>query len=123
MCAWLSLFRISRLLSQKGFGPCYSAIAALPKPVESSAGADRVDAAVQTFLKAETVFWLKGAPNDCLARSMALYRFLLSVGVRAQHRMGVRQAPFFAHSWVEYRGMPLLETAEVTSQFYVISEL
>lgn len=121
--AWLSLFKITRLLARKGFGQCYSAIAALPKPAAYSASADRVSSAVETFLKAENVFWLKDAPNDCLARSMALYRFLLSLGFGAAHRIGVRQSPFFAHAWVESGGQPLLETAEVTGQFRVISEL
>ena len=42
-------------------------------------------------------------------RSLALYRFLRSAHVPAQHVIGVRRFPFTAHAWVECGGAALFE--------------
>jgi hypothetical protein len=121
--AWLSLRATNRSLARSGFGPTYAALAALPRPPSDAAAPAAVAPALRAFLRAEAVCWSRRAPNDCLARSLALYRFLVNRGLAATHRIGVRHAPFLAHAWVEHDGRPLLETSAVTTQFAVIAEL
>lgn len=121
--AWWSLFHTSRGLTTEGFGSVYARMSALAKPKGDSATAGRVEATVRVFLRAENLFWSRRAPADCLMRSLALYRFLLSRGIAARHRIGVRQGPFLAHAWVECDDRPLLEDEGLTSGFTAIAEL
>jgi hypothetical protein len=94
-----------RALARDGFKATYERYARLP------AGPEHVglDAALAAFGRAEHFFLMRRAPDDCLARSLALYRFLRSAGVAAEHVIGVRRFPFGAHAWVECDGAPLLD--------------
>jgi len=121
--AWIALLRTRRMLARNGFGRAYSSLAALGKPPGQSAEAVDLAAAMRAFTRAENLFWLARAPNDCLPRSMALYAFLLSEGIAASHVIGVRSAPFAAHAWVRAGGRPMLESEEWAAQFHVIAEL
>jgi hypothetical protein len=61
---------------------------------------------VRSFLAAENIafFIIRRAPNDCLARSLALFRYLRWRGIPATHIIGIRRVPFAAHAWVEVLG-------------------
>jgi hypothetical protein len=60
---------------------------------------------VRSFLAAENIaFFIRRAPNDCLARSLALFRYLRWRGIPATHIIGIRRVPFAAHAWVEVLG-------------------
>ena len=62
------------------------------------------------FGRAENFFVVRRAPDDCLVRSLSLYRFLREAGSRAEHVIGVRRFPFQAHAWVECAGEVLMDT-------------
>src|ERR1700761_632683 len=65
--------------------------------------------ATRAFVRAENLFVSRRAPNDCLLRSLALFRFLRRCGFPAEHVIGVRRVPFAAHAWVEVKGIPQLD--------------
>lgn len=48
----------------------------------------------------------------CLEQSLALYCVLRRRGISATLRLGVHPAPFAAHAWVEYGGVPINEDAD-----------
>jgi hypothetical protein len=50
--------------------------------------------------------------TECLEQSLALLWMLRRQGVAAHLRIGVQPFPFFAHAWVEHRGMPVNDTIE-----------
>ena len=102
--AWWSLFRTCRMLVRKGFRVTYESYAVIPKPEPTPDVGERLAEAIAAFAKAENFFHMKKAPQDCLPRSLALYRFLRSVGIPAEHCIGVRRFPFGAHAWVEHQG-------------------
>jgi hypothetical protein len=68
-----------------------------------------LERAEKAFLLAENLFPLRGAPRDCLPRSLALFSFLNSIGIECVHNIGVIRTPFTAHAWVEVGGSPVLE--------------
>jgi hypothetical protein len=103
--AWWCLFRTVRSLSVNGFSRVYREYALLPIPQERTEGSnDLLTRALAAFTTAENFFLIKHAPKDCMPRSLALFRFLRSVGLRVEHCIGVRRFPFYAHAWVEHRG-------------------
>jgi hypothetical protein len=92
-------------LARSGFAPTYRAHAkfrAAPARAE-------LQSVLAAFRRAENLFLLRRAPNDCVVRSLALYRFVCSYGIAAEHVIGVQRIPFKAHAWVEWRGEPLLD--------------
>lgn len=105
--AWACSAATQIALARAGFRATYERYALLP--VEP--GACAAGAALETFLQAENFFVRRRAPDDCLARSLSLYRFLRSVGVPAEHVIGVRRTPFGAHAWVECDGTAVLGDA------------
>jgi hypothetical protein len=46
----------------------------------------------------------------CLEQSLTLYYCLHRLGIPAVFRIGVQPIGFVAHAWVEYRGVPILES-------------
>jgi hypothetical protein len=92
------------LLSRKGFVATYSRYTHLPAGRESTPLAT----ILRAFTRAENFFIARRAPSDCLVRSLALFRFLRSANIAAEHVIGVRRLPFTAHAWVECEGRPLL---------------
>jgi hypothetical protein len=74
----------------------------VPLPDRPTTSNRLLERAVAAFGHAENFFILKRAPQDCLPRSLALFRFLRLVGVPAEHCIGVRRYPFLAHAWVEH---------------------
>ena len=103
--ALFSLAATKFSLTRHGFGPTYQRYASLPAGRELSP----LDTALSAFTRAENFWLVRRAPNDCLERSLALYRFLRFANFPAEHVIGVRRFPFAAHAWVECEGVPLLD--------------
>lgn len=122
MRAWRALLATSRDLSRHGLGTAYERVAATPLG-EPAATPGLVADAVDAFLGAENLFLSRRAPDDCLLRSLALYRFLRSAGADAEHRIGVKRFPFGAHAWVEHDGEVLLGESGHASGFVPIASL
>lgn len=116
--AWWSLHVTSRDLTRVGFGRVYEQLAV---PFSAQRGSrDQVVGlrqAVRAFSCAENLFHLRRAPEDCLPRSLALFRFLRGVGLPATHYIGVRLFPFMAHAWVAYRGCVIRDSPEFCASF------
>lgn len=87
-------------LSYRGFPATYREYGRLRR------GRDASDSAfyLRRFAIAENFFLASRGTNDCLVRSLSLFRFLNAVGVCASHVIGVRRFPFAAHAWVEVEG-------------------
>jgi hypothetical protein len=120
--AFLSLVTTRRAIARRGFSSVYADYSRLtPCTTGSRHTPDTVLRAVRSFRRAENLFVSKRAPDDCLARSLALYRYLLRIGIKAEHRIGVRRIPFKAHAWVEIDGEAPLETH--SHAFSVIAKL
>jgi hypothetical protein len=99
--AWRYLAGTALLLRRRGFATAYrvsTSRAPAPRAVADDGALDRAAAA---FARAENFFVPRRAPDDCLPRSLALFRFLRMMGLPAEHVIGCRRAPFFAHAWVE----------------------
>jgi transglutaminase superfamily protein/coenzyme PQQ synthesis protein D (PqqD) len=100
--AWWSMLYTTRALAMRGFAWTYERYARIAKPIGGRDDeAELLQHAERAFSRAENFFVMHAAPKDCLPRSLALYRFLLSVGIPADHCIGVRRFPFEAHAWVE----------------------
>lgn len=101
-----ALIWTNRMLSRpQGFARVYALCAQLP----ARTGPWPLDKAVAAFIRAENLYWARRAPDDCLGRSLALYRFLGECGIECRHLIGVSRIPFRAHAWVECRGEALLD--------------
>ena len=101
--AWWSLLRTARTLRKSGFAKVYERYRSIPIP-ECDDLKERLHDALAAFASAENFFHMKKAPEDCLPRSLSLFRFLRAVGLPAHHCIGVRRYPFGAHAWVEIDG-------------------
>jgi hypothetical protein len=117
--ALASLLATRRALDRDGFRATYERYAALP------AGDDpkRAAAALATFQRAENLFVAGRAPNDCLVRSLGLFRFLRSSGVPAEHVIGVTRFPFQVHAWVELDGTAVLDARSREFDFSPLARL
>lgn len=102
--AWWCLFRTALSLSHRGLLRTYGDYSRWPVSHTGHVDEQLLDRALAAFAQAENLFLMKRAPNDCLPRSLALFRFLRLAGVPAEHCVGVRQFPFLAHAWVECDG-------------------
>jgi hypothetical protein len=97
-----------RLRGAEGLRLVYESCARLSiRP--GDAGAGDLEPALAEFVRAENFYLARKAPDDCLARSLALYRFLCECGIDCQHTIGASRIPFRAHAWVEAQGKPLLD--------------
>lgn len=123
--AWWSLFHTTRWLSRHGFFRTYKAALRMAKPKEDRAGhrGKLLSKAVRAFARAENYFYLKKAPRDCLPRSLALFRFLRSVGLPAEHCIGVQQFPFLAHAWTQCCGHVVHEDSSNPERFTIIARI
>ncbi len=106
--AWWSLLATTQALWSQGFPSVYRRCSRLAKPVADDGDPDDLlERSECAFAQAEHFFVMRSAPRDCLPRSLALYRFMVSVGVPVDHCIGVMRFPFASHAWVEYRGRVL----------------
>jgi hypothetical protein len=94
-----------RALARDGFRATHARYARLPLGPDVAS----VETALAAFVRAENFFMVRGVRGDCLPRSLALYRFLRSASIAAEHVIGVRRFPFNAHAWVECAGALVLE--------------
>lgn len=117
--AWWSLFRTWRRLARLGFSAAYEEAARTPV----SSGPVGLPAALGAFARAENFFHMRKAPQDCLPRSLALFRFLRRCGIPAEHRIGVRRFPFGAHAWVEVDGRIVHDRPDQPRLFTTIARI
>ena len=111
--AWWSLFATTRMLAGNGFADAYAKLSACAKPkCDDGDGFTRLARAERAFSLAENFFVIPSAPQDCLPRSLSLYRFLLMAGVSADHVIGVRRFTFQAHAWVECAGRVVFDSPD-----------
>ena len=103
--ALASLLGTRRALARDGFRATYERYGGM-RPGRDPA---RLPEALRGFVRAENLFVAGRAPNDCLIRSLALYRYLRSADVPAEHLIGVKRFPLQAHAWVEVEGSPVLD--------------
>jgi hypothetical protein len=103
--ALMCLVLAQRTLKRHGFSAAYRQTSAAPRGRRSGV----LDRVIKSFLAAENLFVARRAPDDCLVRSLALFRFLKLFDVAAHHVIGVRRLPFGAHAWVERDGVPVLQ--------------
>ena len=103
--ALASMLATRRALDRDGFRTTYERYAALP----AGRDAGRLPRALAAFERAENLFVAGRAPNDCLVRSLSLYRFLCTADVPAQHVIGVHRFPLQVHAWAEAGGEPVLD--------------
>lgn len=116
-----NLLEARRGLRVAGFPAVYSRQQRLAPARNDTVAKFSLDRALRVFSNAENFFSVRDARLDCLPRSLALHRFLLSLGFEVSHNLGVRRYPFAAHAWVEYAGAPLCDTPEFVSQFKLIA--
>jgi hypothetical protein len=109
LAAWRALRATARGLRRDGFAKTYQACAALPAPTPLPRPDATLARALAAFARAENFFVHPEAPADCLPRSLALFRFLRAIGLRAEHVIGVHRMPFCAHAWVEFAGDVVLD--------------
>jgi hypothetical protein len=123
--AWWTLLATARSLAARGFAATYARLSRPESGKETADGAqdELFSTAMRAFARAEQFVYLKRAPADCLPRSLALFEFLRSLGFAVEHRIGVRQFPFAAHAWTEYRGHVVHDDPENISRYTVISSL
>jgi len=105
LLAFRCLLATSRSLNSHGFAATYedcgNCVATRSPP--------SLETALRKFRRAEQFVILRRAPNDCLARSLALFRYLRLLGFPVGHVIGIRRLPFAAHAWVEHKGSPVLD--------------
>jgi hypothetical protein len=94
-----------RAISREGFRVTYERCAVIP----AVASGNHLPDVLPAFVRAESFFVPRSAPDDCLLRSLSLYRFLREAGLGATHVIGVRRFPFQAHAWAECAGEVLLD--------------
>jgi hypothetical protein len=94
-------------LELRGFSKTYRRQRELLKP-SGQCKIPPLEPVIRPFLAAENVVVFRRAPNDCLVRSLALFRYLCWLGIPATHIIGIRRVPFMAHAWVEVSGEGVL---------------
>jgi Transglutaminase-like superfamily/Coenzyme PQQ synthesis protein D (PqqD) len=107
LLAFAALALIALSLKFRGFGKTYGHRREV-RVMSGTSVVTPLDTIIRPFLAAENFFFFSRAPNDCLARSLALFHYLRWRGVPATHVIGVRRVPFFAHAWVEVSGEGVL---------------
>lgn len=122
--AWKCLYATRRLLARSGFAKVYEIHSRL-RPAQSPPDwrSPSLSTAIRAFRRAENFFPIREAPHDCLPRSLALHRFLLSLGIKAEHRIGVRHFPFEAHAWTEVAGEIVCDSRSFVGEFVEISRI
>lgn len=123
--AWWSLLRVTRSLSAQGFSRTYNAVSQMtPADLAQGHDPDRIlSAGLAAFARSEEFFHLKTSPADCLPRSLALFQFLRTLGLPAEHCIGVQQFPFSAHAWTQFRGHIVHDDPANQERYTVIARI
>ena len=105
-----SLFRTAFSLKIRGFRRTYETAGTLRRSYFPVPAEPLLADAAQAFLWAENLVQFRKAPDDCVPRSLALFRFLRGIGLPVVHRIGGRRFPTFTmHAWVECDNKPILD--------------
>jgi hypothetical protein len=112
---------VRRELTKSGFAHVYEGNARIGKPRDRDPR--RLASALRAFSIAENFVPSADARIDCLPRSLALHRFLVTAGVAADHCIGVRRFPFGAHAWVEVGNVVVCDADAFVQKFDVIARL
>jgi hypothetical protein len=120
--AWKCLYTTRRSLAHSGFSSTYDLHRRMAK-IETPTNREAVSlsTALRAFCRAENFFPFVDARIDCLPRSLALHRFMISVAIDADHCIGVRRFPFGAHAWVEVAGTVVCDSASFVRRFTPIA--
>jgi hypothetical protein len=110
LAALVSLHQTCRMIHEYGFTTTYAYYSKnLRKPSDRCSEA-LTRYALAGFLRAENFISLSDAPNDCLPRSLALFRFLRTLNLPCSHHIGCRRYPSLTmHAWVEVAGEVVLD--------------
>lgn len=111
LVAFWALAATSLSLKFRGFRKTYRPHPAAATGAASRADKSDLDHAARAFVFAENFIFFRRGANDCLVRSLALYRYLCRIGIPATHVIFVRNAPFAAHAAVEVNGQGVLAPA------------
>jgi hypothetical protein len=111
LAAWACLARTARQLKRRGFTEAWQDAIEQAPQVTKAADEERLARAEKAFMRAENFFVGWAAPDDCLPRSMALFRFLRSMGLPAEHHIGLDRHSLIGHAWVECGGRTILDTS------------
>jgi Transglutaminase-like superfamily/Coenzyme PQQ synthesis protein D (PqqD) len=114
-----SLATTSWSLRRRGLGATYAYYAGMPGGRDGA----ELEPCATAFRAAENLFFSKRGTEDCLVRSLALFRFLRLRGIPAEHVIAVRRSPFLAHAWVECDGHPVLERPAFIARFTPLARL
>ncbi len=123
LTAWRCLFETRRQLARRGFPAVYDAQRRMTKALAIQQTPNAMVHALRTFRRAENLFPTDDTGINCLPRSLALHRFLLRVGIDADHCIGVRRFPFGAHAWVESGSSVICDSPSFVDQFMEISRI
>jgi hypothetical protein len=121
--AWWALAATATALQRSGFASVWRAYARLPQRASAPIDDAALARAERAFLRAENFFALKAAPKDCLPRSLALYRFLASIGFAPEHCIGVMRYHFEAHAWVRCGDRLVLDAPEFVARYAVLARI
>jgi hypothetical protein len=122
--AWWWMLRIDLALRQDGFAAVYRRIGHAADVGPRTVSARDVDSARAAFLRAENFYLRRRAPNDCLARSLALCVFMRRLGVPVTHRIGARRVPGFqCHAWVEYEGIAMVDPPAQAGKYTLLASM
>ena len=86
----------------------------------SQAAPEMIATTLRRVLMATTLY---PGRSQCLEQSVTSFILLRRRGIDVQLRLGVQPYPFAAHAWLDYRGVPVTESAEVVSRFAVLPEI
>jgi hypothetical protein len=119
-----SLFLTGASLKIRGFRRTYEDFGTLRHSLRSVSADLLLAKATQAFLWAENVIQFSKMPDDCVPRSLALFRFLRTIGLPVVHRIGGRRFPTFTmHAWVEYDGRAILDDPLEIEKDVILSSL
>jgi Transglutaminase-like superfamily/Coenzyme PQQ synthesis protein D (PqqD) len=111
--AWWCLVRTGRELRRHGLRGVVERWPELERPgvpdTPDACDSHSLQRALQAFRLAENFYIAARAPDDCLPRSLALFRFLRARGLPAEHCVGYERHASGAHAWVECGGQVLLD--------------
>lgn len=55
--------------------------------------------------------------SNCMQRALAVYQYLVSIGIPATFVVGVRVSPYSFHCWIEYCGKVVFDSPQQSQQY------
>lgn len=123
--AWLCIFHTKRSITRSGFPAVYKSQNRIKDTYinETTSNYELLSKSLVAYRRAENFFSIKDTKIDCLPRSMSLYRFLISVGLKVTHTIGVQRFPFSAHAWVEFEGKAISDSQSFVDKYTEITRI